>query len=77
MKYKENPIRKRVRDSLAKRTSQEIASMRTTIVKPEFLDTFRKKLRKHSTISIEHRDGWYYGIYYGEEELFELLRQLM
>lgn len=76
MKFKNNPIYERVRNSLAQRATEEIASMRITIVKPEFLDYMRKRLQQHSVISIEHRD-WYYGIFYGEEELFELLRQLL
>ena len=36
----------------------------------------RKRLQKHSVIGITHKD-WYYGIFYGEDELFELLRQLL
>ena len=76
MKYKENPIYERVKLSLARRSCKEIASMRVTIVKPKFLDYMRKRLQKHSVIGITHKD-WYYGIFYGEDELFELLRQLL
>lgn len=76
MKYKNNLVYERVKLSLAERPSEEIASMRVAIVKPSFLDYMRKRLQTNSVINITHKD-WYYGIFYGEKELFELLRQLL
>jgi hypothetical protein len=69
----------RVRDAIKSFPPEVIASMRVALSSPKVIDHLREKTReKIGIILFEHKKTSYqYSFWYGEKELYELMRQIL
>jgi hypothetical protein len=68
----------RVKDFIRAVPSEVLASLRVDMLRPKFIDHLRGSIKKDiGMTTISHKElKWCYSFWYGEKELYELIRQL-
>ena len=70
-------IYRRVRDYITSLPSEVLANLRIYLTNSETIDYLRKQISKDIGITLIENQTYMYSFWYGEKELYELLRQII